>query len=50
MPSTDTAQLLEQIDQVIKETMQLFGDHDAAEAKRLTLENAPRLRAIKDEL
>jgi hypothetical protein len=46
MPSADTDQLLREIDQVVKETMQLFGDHDAAEAKRLALENAHRLRAM----
>jgi hypothetical protein len=49
MPSTDTAQLLKEIDEVIAETMQLFGDHDAAEARRLALGNAAKLRAIKDE-
>jgi hypothetical protein len=35
MPSTDTAELIEEIDRVIAESMQLFGDHDALEAKRL---------------
>ena len=48
MPTTDTAELLKEIDAVIAETMQLFGDHDAAEAKRLTLENAHRLRAMNE--
>lgn len=45
---TDTDQLLAEIDAVVKETMELFGDHDAAEAKRLTLENAHRLRAMSE--
>ncbi len=47
---TDTDELLREIDEVIRETLTLFGDHDAAEAKRMALENAARLRAIKDEL
>ncbi len=40
MQRTDTTQLLKEIDEVISETMQLFGDHDAAEARRLALAGA----------
>lgn len=45
---TDTTQLLKEIDEVIAETMQLFGDHDAAEAKRVALANADRFRAMSE--
>ena len=46
---TDTDDLLRQIDEVIAETLQLFGDHDPAEAKRQTLENAYKLRSMSKE-
>ena len=37
--------LIKAIDEIIAETMQLFGDHDAAEARRLELEREESDRA-----
>jgi hypothetical protein len=48
MPRTDITRLLKEIDEVIAETMQLYGDHDAAEARRRTLENAYKLRTLSE--
>ena len=44
----DTDQLLAEIDAVLKETMASYGDHDPAEARRVALANADRLRALSE--